>query len=89
MLEADELARALIELASEADELAQRAECGPACDASARVCELAARLCAIAERNPGDEELGERCADGQRRCDRARARVAEVCACPAVGPHRY
>ncbi len=71
----------LLTLSAQLDELTSAAQCGGACDAGARICELTERICAIADRNAGDTEIEGRCADARVRCDRARARLAELCAC--------
>lgn len=56
-------------------------DCGAACDLGARICDLSERICGIATRHPRDTELERRCTDAGGRCDVARERVAERCAC--------
>lgn len=51
------------------------------CPGAARICELSTAICGIAARHAGDRELDARCADGERRCGRARERVGAVCGC--------
>lgn len=51
------------------------------CPGASRICELSGAICAIAARHAGDRELGSRCADGERRCARAREEVDARCSC--------
>jgi len=51
------------------------------CPVVERICELSESICSIATRHAGDRELESRCADGNRRCERARERVEEACGC--------
>ena len=60
-------------------------DCARQCDLTARICELSARICALQEKYPEDERIPGLCADGTARCDRARERVRDSCAC-ALAP---
>ena len=44
------------------------------------LCDLSRQTCAKAEGAKDDAELAAKCADGQRRCERARVRLEERCA---------
>lgn len=78
--------REVLALSADVEQLSSALQCDAACDAGARLCALAERLCEIAERHPLDGEVANRCADGRARCERARARLDEACACPNAAP---
>lgn len=74
----------MVALSEDVERLASGLECGGACEAGHRLCALSDRICEVAERNEGDLEIEQRCADGRARCARARARLAEACGCSGL-----
>jgi hypothetical protein len=44
-----------------------------------QICDLAESVCDLAERNPSEAELGSRCREARGSCERATARVRNVC----------
>ncbi|CAG1772574.1 hypothetical protein BAC2_02692 [uncultured bacterium] len=55
--------------------------CPRACELADRVCTLSRSVCTILARHPDDGELTRMCTDATQRCDRARVRSREACAC--------
>ncbi len=78
-----ELTREQTELEARLSEELARPEpdCGAACSLATRICDLRERICGIAGRHASDEALASRCTDANGRCEGARERVAERCAC--------
>ena len=72
----------LVEIDTTVAAALDRAECeANICPSALRICELADQICEIAGRHDGDRELGIRCADSRRRCDRVTERVGAACDC--------
>lgn len=72
-------ATALGEELDQALALGEAVDCGAARDLRDRICDLSERVCRIASRHPEEPEAGERCDDGQIRCDRAKSGVLGRC----------
>jgi hypothetical protein len=78
----DNYPREMDDLAIQLDEampMTSALDCDAADRIKDRICELAGRICSIAERHPADESVGEKCTDGQARCERATNDVANRC----------
>lgn len=84
--ELDDASQALIAAEQElADTLSQAGggRCGEAQERLDALCELATRICAIADRHPEHEPARAQCDDGNARCARAMAAVADACVDPS------
>jgi hypothetical protein len=75
------LERDSLELGGELDTALSAAalDCDAAGDLRDRICELADRICEISQRHPESPSTGERCQQGNQRCEDARSSVGESC----------
>jgi len=80
--EAERRAQQLEQSLSEASAGTAPPACGRVCELVGQICELSRNICALSGQNPGDPELADRCASGERRCRRSHDRVPPGCSCP-------